>query len=113
MANSPEFVTHLLDALMPLGGVTARPMFGGHGLFREGLMFALLAEDALYFKVDGESRPEYEAAGSEPFAYRRAGKPAQLATYWRAREEALDDPDALCDDGRQAFAAALRARGKR
>ncbi len=112
MPNSHEFVAHLLDSLEPLGGVSARRMFGGHGLFRDGLMFALLANDALYFKVDAETQPAYEAAGSAPFTYRRAGKPARLVSYWRAREEALDDPDALCDAGRQAFEAALRVRRK-
>ena len=58
-----EFVTHVVDMLEPLGPVSARRMFGGYGIYLDGMMFALVADDILYLKVDGESRSEFTAVG--------------------------------------------------
>ena len=103
-----ELVDHLVDQLAPLGGVSARRMFGGHGIFRDGLMFALVAGDCLYFKVDDDNRAEFEARGLEPFRYAKKGKLVALS-YHQAPEEAMDDGEELCRWARPAFAAALRA----
>lgn len=125
-----DFVAHVLELLAPLGAVSARRMFGGHGLYRDGLMFALVADDVLYLKADGANRAEFESAGSEPFSYRtrarRAGAPRGaggrrrsatparrtqvVMSYWRAPDEALERPEAMLPWARSAFAAALRAK---
>ncbi len=57
MAVSPEFRDYILEMLAPLGGVTARRMFSGAGLYRDGTIFGLIAGDILYFKVDDANRP--------------------------------------------------------
>ena len=75
MASSAEFRDHVLDLLAALGPVTARRMFGGFGIYLDGVMFALIADDILYLKVDDRTRPDYEAAGSAPFRPRPRGKP--------------------------------------
>ena len=112
MATDSGLLAYLLESLAPLGGVTARRMFGGHGLIRQGLMFGLMfglvfGDDA-YFKVDDANRPAYAAAGSGPFTYTRAGKPTALG-FWLLPGAVLDAPDMLCDWARQAVAVALRA----
>jgi DNA transformation protein len=104
-----EFVEHVLELLAPLGDVSARRMFGGHGIYRDGLMFALVSGDVLYLKADGESRGEFEDAGSEPFSY-MARRRQVILSYWRAPEDALESGDAMQSWARAAFAAALRAR---
>ncbi len=109
MASSAGLVAWLLEALEPLGGVTARRMFGGHGLFRRGLMFCLVAGDAAYLKVDDSTRAAFEAAGSGPFTYSRGGKPASLG-YWLVPAAVLDDPEALQAWAERAIAVALRAK---
>jgi DNA transformation protein and related proteins len=48
MAQGSEFVDFVLESLQPLRGVSARRMFGGHGIYKDGLMFALIADDTLY-----------------------------------------------------------------
>ena len=103
-----DFVRHLLDLLEGLDGVGARHMFGAHGLFRDGLMFGLVADDTLYFKVDDRTRPEYEARGLPPFRYRRKGRTIALG-YHMAPEEALEDSEVLVDWARQACDAARRS----
>lgn len=107
MASNEEFVQFLLDALQLIGPVTARRMFGGHGLFLDGLMFGLLSDDTLYLKVDGESRGEFEQRGLPPFRYPRGGKQIALS-YYQAPEETMDEPQLLAQWGNRALAAAMR-----
>jgi DNA transformation protein len=57
-----EFVEFVLEGLQPLGGVRARRMFGGWGIYKDGVMFALIARDQLYLKVDDDNRAAYDAA---------------------------------------------------
>jgi len=109
MTASPEFCEHLTDLLRGFGPVSIRRMFGGAGLFRDGIMFALIVSDTLYLKVDDTTRPAYEAEGLGPFTYRRKGEAAALG-YYQAPEAALDDPDAMRNLARDAFAVALRAQ---
>jgi len=104
-----EFVEHLLELLAPFGSVSARRMFGGFGIYRDTLMFALVAGDVLYLKADGESRGEFERAGSEPFTY-MARRKQVILSYWRAPEEALENSAAMQPWARSAYAAALRAK---
>ena len=104
-----EFVSYVVESLQPLGPVTARRMFGGHGLYLDGVMFALIAYDTLYFKVDVGNRSAYAAAGLEPFTYTDKGKPIRMS-YHEAPSEGFDDPDILCAWARDAYAAALRRK---
>ncbi|MGE0213865.1 MAG: TfoX/Sxy family protein, partial [Parvibaculaceae bacterium] len=89
--------------------VGARRMFGGYGLFREGLMFGLVADDTLYFKADGESKTAFEREGLDPFSYETAGGKRVVMAYWRAPEQCLEDPDAMAEWCGMAYAAALRS----
>jgi DNA transformation protein and related proteins len=104
-----EFVEHVLGLLAPFGSVAARRMFGGFGIYRDTLMFALVADDVLYLKADAGNRGEFEAAGSEPFSYTSRRRQVILS-YWRAPEEALESAEAMQSWARSAFAAALRAK---
>ncbi|MGI9436913.1 MAG: TfoX/Sxy family protein [Geminicoccaceae bacterium] len=103
-----EFVHFVVESLQPLGPVLAKRMFGGHGIFLHGLMFALVAWDTLYFKVDDGNRAAYEARALEPFAYTgQQGRPMKMS-YYEAPSEGLDDPEVLSSWGRDAYAAAIR-----
>lgn len=104
-----EFVEFLLEQLAPLGAVSARAMFGGHGIYCDGLMFALVADQTLYLKVDAENRPRFVAAGLPPFVYIKNGKEMAMS-YHLAPEAALDEPELLLDWAASARAAARRAR---
>ena len=109
MAVESDFVATVLDLLSRWGGVSARRMFGGYGIYRQGLMFALVADDVLYMKVDDGNRPAYQAAGMGPFTYDGKSRIVSLP-YWEAPSELFDDPDAMIEWAKGAFAAALRAR---
>jgi len=111
MPKSNEFVDYLLDLLEPFGAVSAKSMFGGFGIYRDGLMFGLVADDTLYLKVDKQSIPTFEAAGSKPFVYVKNGKSMQMS-YWTSPPETLENRDDMLQWAELAWTAALRAKRK-
>ena len=84
-------------------------MFGGNGIFRDGLMFGLVADSTLYLKVDDVNKPEFEERGLGPFTYEGKGKPMSMS-YHRAPEEALDNAEDMRVWAEGAYAAAVRAQ---
>ena len=104
-----DFVEHLHEVFRDFGPITPRKMFGGHGIFHDGRMFGLVAEDVLYLKADAQSRGEFEALGLGPFEYDKAGKIMQMS-YFQAPESIYDDPDEAAAWAHKAFAAALRSK---
>ena len=68
-AKTPPFVARVLGLLLPLGPVQARAMFGAHGLYLDGLIFAVVTDDALFFKIDAISRERFIKKGCEPLTY--------------------------------------------
>ena len=103
------FARRVTRLLQPLGPVRARRMFGGHGIFLDDLMFALIAFDRLYFKVDAETKARFAAADGEPFVYQGKRKPVEMS-YWTLPSNASGDPGELLDWAELALAAARRAR---
>jgi DNA transformation protein and related proteins len=103
----PQFIRYLRDQLRRWGPVEVRRMFGGHGVFRGGAMFALIHDETLYLRSDEANRAAFAAAGMGPFRYRRRGKLVALG-YHQAPPEALEDSELLGEWADRAFAAALR-----
>ena len=99
MTASPEFAEFLRDQLAPMGPLVLRRMFGKTGVFRSGLMFAMVADDVLYFRVDTGNRDAFaEAASEPPLNYEKGGRSIDPA-FWRAPERLMDEPEALTDTG--------------
>ncbi len=91
-----------------LGPVSIRRMFGGKGIYHQGLIIALDLRDEILLKADETSAPDFRAAGSVQWSYEgKKGKPV-LMPYWSIPDAALDDPDELRNWVRLAFEAALR-----
>ena len=112
MAVGAEFQAFVLDLLAPLRP-NARRMFGGVGLLGEGMMFALLANDAMFFRVDAQTRPAFQDAGCEPFRYQRGGRAVAIESYYMVPDTLYDQPDALVAWAREALAAARRGKSPR
>jgi len=85
----PQFIS---DLFAPFGPVAVRRMFGGAGLYRDGLMFALEFDGVIFLRVDEASIPDFEREGSRPFVYTRAKRlyddPEELAV-WAERALAI------------------------
>jgi DNA transformation protein len=112
VSASLEFSDFLGDQLAGFGPVQVRRMFGGAGVFRDGLMFGLISDDTLFLKVDDRNRPDFEAAGMRQFLYEKQDKTVGLG-YFECPPEVLDDPDSLAAWAEKAFAAALAGRKPR
>jgi DNA transformation protein len=113
MVASDSFAEFLREQLAPLGRVTMRRMFGKTGVFCDGLMFAMVTDDTLYFRVDDLNRAAFrEAESSPPLNYAKKGRTIDLS-FWRAPERLWDEPDELVAWARTALAAARRVAAKR
>ena len=113
MVASDGFAEFLREQLAPLGRVTMRRMFGKTGVFCNGLMFGMVTNDMLYFRVDDHNRAVFkEAVSFPPLNYRKKGSTIDLS-FWRAPERLFDEPDELVTWARVALAAARRVAAKR
>ena len=103
----------LQEHLAPLGPVSVRRMFGGAGVFFDGVMFGLIIDEALYFKVAaGANQRDFEAEGLTPFSYRRGNGQTTVMSYWRAPERLFDDADEMLAWARKAIVVARASASK-
>ena len=113
MVASDSFADFLREQLAPMGHVAMRRMFGKTGVFCDGLMFAVVTDDTLYFRVDDHNREAFKEAESfAPLNYEKQGKTIDLS-FWRAPERLFDQPDELVAWAREAMGAAHRVAAKR
>jgi DNA transformation protein len=111
MAVNNEFVRYALDQLRGLGVVISRKMFGGAGLYLDGTIFALIAYDTLYFKVDETNRSDFEQAGME--AFKPFDDTSYVMSYYEVPIDVLEDSDDLVEWARKALTAARLAPSKK
>ncbi len=104
-----QYVEYLKELFESFGAVQMRRMFGGHGVFYQGLMFALVADDVLYFKADSTLASEFEKQNLEPFRYTKKNQIVKLS-YYQAPEDALEDPDQLAIWANKSFQVAVTAK---
>lgn len=112
MSVSDDYRDFVLEQLAAAGRVTPRRMFGGVGLYLDGLFFALIDEDTLYFKTGDSNRPRFQRAGSRPFCP-NPDRPDYQMGYWEVPAEVLEDADELVTWAREALAVALASKASR
>ena len=101
-----EYADYIVDKLRGLGDVHSRAMFGGYGVLHEGLMFALLSDDVLYFKVDESNKNMYEEAGSVKFPHG--------ISYWEVPTDIFEDTAKLYEWAETSIAIArVKAKKKK
>ncbi len=72
-------------------------MFGGYGIYKNGIIFGLIAEDVLYFKVDETNKADYEEKGSKPFTYAQGNNKPTVMSYWEVPSEILENKTDLIE----------------
>lgn len=107
MKKDEGFLDYLHELLEPCGAISTRRMFGGHGVYCDGLFIAIVIDSRLYLKVDAGSEDQFRAVGSAPFVYESRGKTVEMS-YWNVPEAAMDSPDDMRPWAKLAIAAALR-----
>jgi DNA transformation protein len=110
MAVSETIKAQARELFSDLGEVTVKLMFGGAGIYVDGMMFGLIAGEVVHLKVDDETEARFAQAGSAPFIFlMKDGRQAPMR-YWRLPDVAADDPEEAARWGRLALDAALRAK---
>lgn len=109
MPSHDDYLEYCLELLAPCGDITFRRMFGGYGLYNDGLIFAIIADDTLFFKVDDTTRPTYEEYEMEPFTYEKQGKKYALG-YYEVPVDVLESGDLLQEFVDTACAVSRRAK---
>lgn len=102
-----EYLDYLHDLFSAFAPVTTRAMFGGHGVYRDGVIIAIVIDELLYLKVDEQTRAMFEAEGCAPFMYEAKGRTVPMS-YWTVPDEALDSPQDFRPWAQRAWEAALR-----
>jgi DNA transformation protein and related proteins len=107
MSVNDGLIDWVAEALAPMGNVTRRAMMGGATLYLDGTVFAIVDDDALWFKADKVSDAEWDAAGCARFTFDMGGKTGSM-NYRRAPDDVYDDAEAM-----QRWAALAVAAGQR
>jgi DNA transformation protein len=107
--EDPEHIRELFAAFGP---VSVRRMFGGAGVFAEGVMLALVADGVIYLKADEQTVSSFEREGLGPFTYMRRGARTAVMSYWRLPERLYDDPEELAAWAAMALETARRAAAR-
>ncbi len=88
------------------GAIAVRRMFGGAGIYADGVMFGLVFDGQIFLKADAATAPDFEREGCKPFEYdTKTGKRAVMS-YWRLPDWLYDDPDELARWAKQALIVA-------
>jgi len=112
MAVSDEFLAFVIDQLDAPGKATAKKMFGGAGIYLEGVMFGLVADDVFYLKVDDTNRDDFENTGMTPFRpYPEKNK--MTMSYYEVPIDVLENKKALCVWAGKAMEVARHSKKKK
>ena len=120
MAISKDFADYCCELLSGVGSPVAKRMFGGWGIYVDGVTIAIIADltalgsgknEKLYLKADDSSKAQFEAAGGQRFIYDAKGKSMGM-NYYTATDEAMESPDAMLPWARLALRSALEAKAK-
>ena len=81
------------DLFQAFGKIAVRRMFGGAGLFADGLMIGIVMDDQIYLKTDDQSRAAFIAEKCKPFTYGAKGGKRVSLNYFAIPDRLLDDPE--------------------
>lgn len=112
-SRKQAFADHVAELMDGFARVQAKPMFGGFGIYRDGLMFALIADETLYFKVDDASRARFDARGLAPFTYETKGGRKSSLNYREAPPEVYDEPGHMAAWSKLGYECALRQQARK
>lgn len=112
MAARSDFANYCSELLSAVGDAQAKRMFGGWGLYIDGVFVAIVVGETLYLKTDDQTQERFVAAGGTRFEYTARGK-QHSSGYWSVPPEAMDSPALMAPWARLALEAAVRAKAAR
>ena len=110
MATSPEFASYILDQLSEAGDITSRKMFGGVGVYLDGVFCAMISSsNEFYLRVGPENVDDFKREGMEKFP---GGKGAGMP-YYVVPEHVVEDRTVLKVWALKAQKTAVLAKKKK
>jgi DNA transformation protein len=109
MAVSESFLSYVMDQLTDFGDFQTKKMFGGVGIYHEGLMFALVGNEKFCLKADDSNRADFEAYGMRAFL---SDENTKGLPYWEVPVEIMEDREVLADWAHKAYQVAVQAKKK-
>lgn len=110
MALNQEYVDYIMDQLSEFDGASPKKMFGGVGVFKDKIMFAMVtSKNTFYFRVNNQLIPRFEAEGMEAFDHEKKGKGMP---YWSAPAHVIEDKQLMKQWAEASFEAAFLAKKK-
>jgi len=106
-----EFVRYLNEVFESFGPIQAKKMFGGYGIYHQGIMFGLVADDMLYLKADKTTAHHFSVKGLDQFEYDKGDKKIKMS-YYLAPPEMMEDPDETKIWAARAYDVAFRTKKK-
>ena len=110
-AHTSDFVEFLKDQLGPIQGLASARFFGGIRLSSNGIQFAMVMGNALYFAVDGLTRPHYEKLGSKCFSYETKKGRVNVTRYYEVPAKAIEESAQLVALAAESIEASRRSKG--
>ncbi len=107
MKKHSDFIEFLNETFEEFGLINARKMFGGYGIYHNGVMFGLVENNVLYLKADETTQKHFESEGLSQFQYERAGKKVKMS-YYRSPEEIYDDREKASVWARRSYRVAVK-----
>lgn len=102
-----SYITYILEQLGEKKDIRARAMFGGYGLYQDGIFFGLVANDILYFKVNDTTREKYIKYTMKPFSpYGQA----VMQSYYEVPVSIIENADELNDWATEAYEIARASK---
>jgi DNA transformation protein len=108
---SSIFKDYIKELLEPIGEITCRAMFGGYGIYKDGIIFAIVDDNELYLKASNEVAKIFEDAGCEQFSY-QGKKGLVKMCYWKVPSEILEDESILFSWAKLAIKSAKDSKKK-
>lgn len=103
-----DYVMH--DLFGGIHGITSRPMFSGWGIYRNGVIFAIIADGVLYFKMDEQNKDDFVEYNSKPFTFTMPNGKTTTLSYWELPEVIGEDKIELEQWIIKAVEASMRAK---
>ncbi|MEQ9115735.1 MAG: TfoX/Sxy family protein [Rickettsiales bacterium] len=105
------YCEYIEELLSPYGDIKIKAMFGGYGIYMNGVIVGMIADDELYFKVDKSNQQQYEDLDSEPFGYDKDGKIVKMS-YWKIPLDILEDEEQLPKWLDQSYQISVKTKRK-
>ena len=109
MSASQEFIDYVKELFTPLSDLEDGKFFGGFAFKSGTKQFAMIKGNTLYFCVDDETRPRYEALGMEPFSYSTKKRRVNVKKYYSAPEDLFENNEKLIEWANEAIESAYKA----